>query len=283
MSHAPAAPWLGRLHLAFVRAGDRTDLVRPFATAPLAVSRAFYPDGGDACHAMILHNAGGMVAGDEIDLQATVGPAARAVLTTASAGKIYRSTGARTRQRVGLQVADGASLAWVPQETIVFDGADYRQDLTVDLADGAGYLGWDLVRFGRTAHGERFHHGRYRSHTTVHREGRPLWIDRQHLDGGEAIDSPQGLAGRPVVGTLVWIGATVDGGLVEQVRQAWTDLAAAGDVGVTAVAAGLVCRYRGPSSAQARRWFAAVWTLANAVGAPPGGERRELPACTRLR
>lgn len=278
-----AAPWLSRLHLDFVRDGDRTGLARPLATAPLALSRAFYPDGPETCHAMILHNAGGMVAGDAVAITVTVGATARGVLTTASAGKVYRSTGARTRQCLDLQVSDGGNLAWVPQETIVFDGADYRQDLTVSLGDEAGYFGWDLVRFGRTAHGERFHHGRYRSHVTIQRHGRPIWIDRQHLDGGEAIDSPQGLAGQPVVGTLVWVATAVPADLVAAAREAWTALQADGDAGVTVVPAGLVCRYRGPSSAVARRWFAEVWTQVQAVGAPPGGERRELPACTRLR
>ncbi|MBC7544641.1 MAG: urease accessory protein UreD, partial [Candidatus Sericytochromatia bacterium] len=117
--------------------------------------------------------------------------------------------------------------------------------------------------------GERFLNGAYRAHTTINRSGRPLWIDRQRLAGGEAaLASEQGLAGKSVVGTLVWIGLPLADTVVAEARTAWSAMAGQGEAGVTVVAAGLACRYRGESTAEARQWFSTVWDLLSATGAP---------------
>jgi len=86
----------------------------------------------------------------------------------------------------------------VAQETIVFNGAIYQQDLRIELSPGARWLGWEITRLGRSARGERFCRG-WRSHTEIW-QGRPLWIDRQWIPAGEEIiNSPHGLAGQSVV------------------------------------------------------------------------------------
>jgi len=94
------------------------------------------------------------------------------------------------------------------------------------------------------------------------RAGEPLWIDRQQLAGGSRLlDRAYGLAGEPVIGTLVWIGKAVTPELVDKARQLSPALAARAAAGVTRLPWGLLCRYRGPSSSAARQWFTAVWDL----------------------
>ena len=92
--------------------------------------------------------------------------------------------------------------------------------------------------------------------------GEPLWIDRQQLTGGSRLlDSAYGLASQPVIGTLVWIGQAATPALVDSARELWSAQADVGAAGTTRLPLGLLCRYRGPSSSAARRWFTAVWDM----------------------
>jgi urease accessory protein len=261
--------WQGKLDLAFAYAQEKTSLVHCQVQAPLKVQRPFYPEGNRVCHSVILHTAGGIVGGDRLALNVTLQPQAQVLITTAAAGKIYRSNGLQARQTTFLEVSAGACLEWLPQETIVFNQAIYRQDLRIELAPGATWLGWEITRLGRSARGERFLQGQWRSHTEVWQQGHPLWIDRQWLQGGEPwMDSPNGLAGCPVIASLAWLGAPISPELLEKIRLLWdttneTSGFADGndEAAVTRLQSGLLCRYRGNSTQVARRWLIAVWQL----------------------
>jgi urease accessory protein len=257
-----ATGWQGCLELAYARRQDRTELIRSRVQAPLKVQRSFYPEGSEVCHNVILHTAGGVVGGDRLTLNIDLDAQAHALITTAAAAKIYRSTGAEAQQIVHIRLAEAACLEWFPQETIVFNGAKYKQNTRIELADRALWLGWEITRLGRSARGEQFLQGEWRSHTEVWQQGRPLWIDPQWLQGGsEMLNSLNGLAGYPVVGSFAAIGQPVTADLVEAARQLWTKQMCPGEAGVTRLMTGLLCRYRGHSTLEARRWFTEVWNL----------------------
>lgn len=214
-----------------------------------------------------------MVGGDRLSLNVQLHSGAQALVTTAAAAKIYRSLGPSAQQMVQLEVEPGACLEWLPQETILFNGAVYRQDLRVELAEAATWLGWEITRLGRSARGEQFLQGEWRSHTEVWRQGRPLWIDRQCLPGGEpTICSPNGLNRHPVVASFAFVGRSVDTDLIEKIRDLWDKGDDQGEAGVTRLLEGLLCRYRGPSTQNARRWFLQVWNLLRRI-------YQERPAC----
>ena len=256
-----APTWHGRLELGFARVAGCTELVKRSVCMPLALQRPFYPEGPKVCHVLLLHPPGGLVGGDCLEVHIDLEPASEVLMTTPSAGKWYRSDQV-ARQITTIQLAPGAHLEWLPQESIVFDNAYAHQQLHVDLALGATWLGWDITRFGRSARGEQFRSGHWRSQIEVWRDGEPLWIDRQQLTGGSRLlNSAYGLAGQPVIGTLAWIGEAPAPILVERARELWATLMVEGDAGVTRLPQGLLCRYRGPSSSAARRWFTAVWDL----------------------
>lgn len=245
----PATSWHGSLNLVYAHHYGKTELIQNRVQAPLKVQRPFYPEGSDICHSVLLHTAGGIVGGDHLSLNFHLQPNAQALITTAAASKIYRSNGLQARQNIQMQVDADACLEWLPQEAIVFNGATYRQDLRVELAPGASWLGWEITRFGRTARGERFLQGEWRSHTEIWQQGHPLWIDRQWLPGGEEIiNSPHGLAGQPIVASLVWVGKAVEPEIVEKARLLWTLANRQGEAGVTRLISGLLCRYRGSST-----------------------------------
>jgi urease accessory protein len=251
------ASWKAELALAFERRGARTVIASRRHEGPLVVQKPFYPEGDAVCHAIVVHPPGGIAGGDELELSATVGERAGALLTTPGAAKWYRSAGPWARQRTCFAV-EGV-LEWLPQETIVFDGALADLCCEVNLAANGGLIGWEIVRLGRTGSGERFSRGAVRFSTAVSRGGKPLWIERGTIDGGGALLGARvGLGGQPVYGTLYASFPELGAELVAACRGASPE---EGQGAVTLLPGLLLVRYVGASSEAARRYFAAIWKL----------------------
>ena len=172
------ASWHARLALAFECAQGRTTLARREHQGPLVVQKPLHPEGPEVSQCIVVHPPGGIAGGDAIELDVTVGAGAHAQLTTPGATKWYRAAGRRASQSVTIRVADGAVLEWLPQGTIVFDGADAASTLRVELAPAATYVGWDVVCLGRTASAERFTHGQWRQRIEIVRGDALLWSER---------------------------------------------------------------------------------------------------------
>jgi urease accessory protein len=150
-------------------------------------------------------------------------------------------------------------LEWLPQETIVFDGALAETAYDVHLGAQAGIIGWDIVCLGRTGSGERFARGTLRSSIRIRREGKLLWLERGRIDGGgRLLDSPAGLAGAPVYGTLFASFLKFDKKVLDNLR---TLEPTSGAGAVTLLPGILLARYLGDSSETARRYFAALWRI----------------------
>ncbi len=200
--HADARVWQARLRLHFEAGPDRTILARREQRGPLAVQRPFYPEGGP-CHVYVLHPPGGLVGGDRLEIAVRVGDGAQALITTPGAAKVYRSLGPTAEQTQRLQVAAGGALEWLPQENILFPGAQARLRTELDLEPGAAFIGWEVQCLGRPAIGERFQTGRADLGFYIRRARVPLLLDRLRLADGRGLDGASGLRGYPVTGTLV--------------------------------------------------------------------------------
>jgi len=252
------AGWSGRLDARVARGVLGSKVVEARATMPLALGRAFRPAGDDRCYLTLLHPPGGVVGGDVLDVEVLVEAQARCVMTTTAATKIYRSDAATSILRTTLAGHEGASVEWIPQETIVFDGARALSHVRVTLAAGATWLGWEIVRLGRTARGETFRSGVWRSRIVVERNGIPLWIDRQRIEGGSRhLTSRHGLGGAPVVAQLASIGESAEVTTIGELRELAAPIGS-GSIGVSRLEHGLLCRYRGTSTGDAAAWFHAV-------------------------
>lgn len=249
--------WQARLELEFQRRETGTILARRRHNGPLCIQRPLYPEGADVCHAIVLHPPGGIAGGDELELAIDVGTGAHALLTTPGATKWYRSEAYPARQTLALRVEAGAVAEWLPQESIVFDGAHAETVTRVDLARGAVFVGWEMLCLGRTARGETFSRGMLRMHTELRRAGRPIWLERAVIPGGSPVlTAAAGLAGHSVAGTLLVAGEAIDAGLLEACRAIETGGAR---VGVTLLPGLLVARYLGGSAQQAREYFTRIW------------------------
>jgi urease accessory protein len=249
--------WRARLALEFTFADRKTTLSGKTHDGPLVVQKPLYPEGSGICHAIVVHPPGGIAGGDELVLAAKTGENASALLTTPGATKWYRSAGAWARQRIALDVK--GTLEWLPQETIVFDGALGDSGCEVDLAPGAGIIGWDIVCLGRTGSGERFARGMFRSSIRIRREGRLLWLERARIDGGgRLLDSPAGLGGSPVFGTLFACCLNLNQEIATEMRKIEPET---GRGAVTLLPGILLARYLGDSTEAARRYFIALWRI----------------------
>lgn len=254
--------WQGILELDYQKINNSTQLVKAYSQAPLKIQRSFYPEGQEICHSIILHTAGGMVGGDRLSQTINLQPETQVLLTTPAASKIYRSSGETAQNTINIEIQEQAYLEFIPREIIIFNGAIFSQNLRVNLAPNACYLGWEITRFGRTARGEIFNQGQWKSCTEIWQNGCPVWVDRQGFIANEEIlNSPHGLGGKPVIATLTWVGQPVSEDIVKNIRQLWSQRETSSQAGVTQLISGLLCRYRGNSTQEVINWFTDVWQL----------------------
>jgi urease accessory protein len=254
--------WQGILDLDYQKINNSTQLVKAYSQAPLKIQRSFYPEGKEICHSIILHTAGGMVGGDRLSQTINLQPETQVVLTTPAASKIYRSSGETAQNHINIEVQEQAYLEFIPREMIIFNGAIFSQKIRVNLAESACYLGWEITRFGRTARGEIFNQGQWKSCTEIWQNGCPVWIDRQGFIANEEIlNSPHSLGGQAVIASLIWVGQSVSEDIVNSIRQLWLHRETLSQAGVTQLISGLLCRYRGSSTQEVINWFTDVWQL----------------------
>ncbi|MBY5989460.1 urease accessory protein UreD [Roseovarius atlanticus] len=144
-------------------------------------ARALFPRRTDALEAIVVNTSGGLTGGDRFDIEATAGAGSRLVVTTQAAERAYRSNSGRARVRSRLHVEAGATLCWLPQELLVFDGAALDRRLEVEIEDTAEFIMAEPVVFGRLTMGETVTRADFLDRVSVRRDNRPLYEDRVAL------------------------------------------------------------------------------------------------------
>ncbi len=175
--------WRAELELEYQRRAARTVLAARRHDGPLVVQKSLYPEGDAVCHTIVVHPPGGIAGGDDIRLSARLDVNAHALLTTPGAGKWYRSVGPWARQSIQFDVSAGASLEWLPQESIFFNGACAQMRTAVRLTGDGSFIGWEICCLGRTGSGETFASGSFRARTLIERDRRPFWLENATLEG----------------------------------------------------------------------------------------------------
>jgi urease accessory protein len=159
----------------------------------------------DTLDAVIINTAGGMTGGDRSSVDLKVEAGARLTITTAAAEKIYRSSAADTRVDVKLTIGAGGALAWLPQETILFDQARLRRAIDVDIAAGASLLLGEAIVFGRVAMNESVVSGYLFDRWRVRVDGTLVFAETVRLDGriAERLAVPAIGGGCVAIATLI--------------------------------------------------------------------------------
>jgi urease accessory protein UreH len=194
-----AQGWEAKLELGFALRNDRTVLAYRRHHGPLIVQRPFYPEGG-VCHVYVLHPPGGIVAGDHLSISVSAEQHSHSLITTPAAGKFYRSTGEQALQTVSIKVAEGAALEWLPQETIIYEGARLRSLVHVELAARARFIAWEILSLGRPACGENFDYGLADMSWQIYCQDQPLLLERLHLDTKAFIKADVGIKNGRIAG-----------------------------------------------------------------------------------
>jgi urease accessory protein len=211
----------------------------------------------DELEAVLLNTAGGIAGGDDLHIEFSAGPATRLVVTGAAAEKVYRSLGPDARMRIKLEVARGATLAWLPQETILFDRARMNRSIDVDLAPDARLILAEAVIFGRSGMGETVASGRVLDRWRVRRDGHLLFADTLRLDGAiaEKLKTPACANGAVAVASVLAIPG--DDALAGSVREQTFS----GEVGISAWNGFALARLVADTGAKLRQDLFALLTL----------------------
>jgi urease accessory protein len=230
--------------------------------------RVRFPNGNSkiALDAVIVNTGGGMTGGDRFDIDVKVGAGARLTVTTAAAEKIYRSLGPDTDIGIKLDVGPGGALAWLPQETIVFDQARLRRGIDITLARDAKLLLAEAAVFGRSAMGEAVVQGHFFDRWRLRVGGALVFAEALRLDG----DIAQRLAQRAiasggvvVASVIKYPGNDADAAAVRAAQDRF-----AGEVGVSAWNGLVVARLVARDGAALRRDLVAVLTALDAAPLP---------------
>ena len=165
-----------------------------------------------AQEAIIINTAGGLTGGDVFETEITVTERASAVLTTQACERVYRSTGDDARVSTRLHVGADARLAWLPQETILFNEGRLARSLDVDLAESGELLAVEAVLFGRKAMNETVQSGLLRDRWRIRRDGRLIFADDIRLEGNIAgmLTRPAILDGSMAMATVLLVGYNAD-------------------------------------------------------------------------
>jgi len=185
----------------FARVGERTEPGRIFETGGL---RWRFPRSSSPCEAAIVNTGGGVAGGDSYRLSLELGENAEVETTTPSAEKIYRSDGQAACIATRLVVAPRARLFWLPQETLMFEGARLERRLDVDTAGEAVLVIAESFVFGRLAMGESRIDASMKDSWRIRRDGELVFADETRLNhAGAALDRRAVGAGARALSTIV--------------------------------------------------------------------------------
>ena len=195
--------WFAQLELGFKGAENRTVLEHRKHHGPVRVQKMLWPEKTGVCHAIIVHPPAGIAGGDHLTFQMSAEQAAHALVTTPGAGKWYKTNQKQAFQHIDITVKDASIFEWLPQETMLFNGAHANSETRVVLEDSASFIGWDMLVLGRQARHETFTEGSYQNRFQLYRNNKLLITDRLSFSGNDRwLSSCLGMNGHAVMASF---------------------------------------------------------------------------------
>jgi urease accessory protein len=201
--------------------------------------------------AVILNTAGGIAGGDDFYIAIDAGPGASLAVISAAAEKVYRAIDAASRMTVRLSVAADAALRWLPQETILFNGARLHRSIEVDVAAGGSLVMAESTVFGRSAMDETMRQGEVIDRWRIRQDGRMIFADTLRLDGDVAALLARPAAGDGATALATIVIAPADDALAQRARDSLA--ACTSEAGISAWNGIAVIRLCGTNAAHLRR------------------------------
>lgn len=253
--------WKAHLNLVFKQTVVKTVLASRSQSGPLTVQRPFYPE-GDICHLYLLHPPGGVVGGDELNIDVTLEESANVLITTPGATKFYRSgslkkQGKLAKQNQILRITEGCCLEWFPQENIFFEHTNSQLLTEVKLEGNAKFMGWEINCYGRPASKEVFDHGKVTTRLELYRNDQPLLLDGLTVGENNALSSATSLNNHPCFGSFIATHSTQE--MLDQARVAVAEITGDQHFGLTLIDDILVARCLGQYAEQVSTTLKLIW------------------------
>jgi urease accessory protein len=197
--------WRAELQLDYRRESERT-VARHQHQGPLRVLQSLYPEGDEICHNVLVHPPGGLVGGDALEINITAAAGSHGLITTPGASRFYRSDGPLALQRTSIALDGNARLEWLPLEAICYPQCQASNQLRIELAPQAEFLGWDITALGLPQADKPFDQGRFLQ--TIELPG--VWLERGQIDASDLrlMNGPLGLAGHRCLASLFFASGT---------------------------------------------------------------------------
>lgn len=202
---------IGRLALEYVRRGDSTVFARTSCQTPWHLFPPIYLDDSGSAYTLLLNPSGGLVGGDRLSVDLSVGSKAHVVISSPSANRVYRSLSDPSVQAIQAHVKQDGRLEWLPEQTIPFAGSRFRQSIDVTLEAGATLLLWDAMASGRIAREERWAFASFENDIRIRTASGAIVRERVALNPA---DKPGGVGAADdwdYLATLFVVGDAVDG------------------------------------------------------------------------
>jgi len=237
---------------------------------PLRLQKLLWPEGPNPAYAIVLHPPGGLASGDELELSLELEPGAGLLMTTPGAAKWYRAQ-TPVRQAYRFKLAAQSSLEWLPQETLVFEGAAIRASTDWHLDENAFAASMDILVFGRKESGESNIAADLHQSSSVYVNQQLLYRDPMQYVGRHTLNAAAVMAGKHVSGVLWLYSPLLRGRLAtssaERLDQALASIEAANAfpgvlAGASCLGNGmLIVRSIGDDPESLRRHLQQAWSL----------------------
>jgi urease accessory protein len=180
---SPPSPRAGRdglLRLGFERRGNATVLRHCRYTLPLQVLSPLALDDG-ASYLLLLNPTGGVLGGDHLRTEVTLGENAHAFLSTPSATRVYRTNSAPAGMHTHLRIGRNATIEYLPDHVIPHPGSSLRQSMRIEMDEGSRGIFFDGFSSGRVALGEAWQFRDFDSRAEIFLRDQPIFANRTKI------------------------------------------------------------------------------------------------------
>lgn len=162
----------------------------------------------DHLEAVMINSAGGLTGGDAMQWRFALGDHCAAHITTQACEKIYKAVlGTVATVSTHIDVGPDSYVAWLPQETILFERADLKRSLNVNLAARARALLVESTIFGRKAFGETIETAQFSDQWRIRQDGKLLHAENFSIgpNAGSSLKRSALLGNHHAVATILLV------------------------------------------------------------------------------
>lgn len=154
--------------------------------------------------AIFINTGGGLAGGDEFEHEFSCGENSKLTLTSQAAERVYQTLGPPAVISTQMNAERDSQFMWLPQETILYDGASLQRNFSVSLARGVKFLSVEPVVLGRTEMGEEISNIHLRDRWRIMLDDALLHAENLLL-GPELPTSKSTLAGAKAFATVIYV------------------------------------------------------------------------------